>query len=346
MIGNLQSPPAVPSHPPDGGPRRARPRKTFRFPLRPLALLCFFATRTLPASGGETSDGEAPVRFAFTRAMFVDLNESDARAAVKSYARLLAANNDLTVSDSPELLDGAAAVADAFARGTVDIASLTTVEFLALPAGSTHPRLIAAAMGGSNTEQYVLLARKDSPYKKISDLKNRRLLVYSGLRGTLSPLWIDVLLATENCGPPGRFFGSIVPVNKPSRTVLPVFFGQADACVVTRNGFAVMCEMNPQISAQLTVLATSPAFVPTITCCRSGMPASSFERTMNAVLNAQHSVTGRQILTLFQCDSITEIRDDEIASVRELLVAQTRLRAEDQTSSPFASLEPVNPVQK
>jgi len=305
-------------------------------------LIALILLNTGQAMGESTSPDNAPVKFGFTKSMFVDLNAADTRAAVKSYAMLLASNNDLTISDSPGILDGAEAVQESFAKGTADIISLTTIEFLALPEGATHPRIICASMGGTFTEQYVLLVHKDSGIQSISDLKNRRLLIYSSLRGSISPLWLDVLLATNGSPEPAKFFSNITPVSKPTRTVLPVFFHQADACIVTQNGYNVICELNPQVMRDLKIIATSPPIIPSVTCFRAGIPPLYVERILNAVVDAQHTVSGRQVLTIFQCDRINELNKNQISTVRELLATQARLRG-DANPADSALQQPSNP---
>lgn len=291
-----------------------------------LALLTMLVSWSGFATETNSDSRELPVKFGFTRSMFVDLNEGDTRAAVKSYSILLASKDDLAVSDSPGVLENAAAVAAAFTSGTADIISLTSTEFLSLPDGLVHPRMISAAVGGTYFEQYVLLARNDSGIKTIADLQNKRLLIYGSLRGSLSPIWLDVLLATNGFAEAKDFFGSVTPVNKPSRTVLPVFFQQADACIVTRTGFEVLSEMNPQVTKQMKIIATSPQLIPTVTCFRAGISPRALERIIHAVVSAQHTVAGQQVLTIFQSDGIAEIRTEQIESVRELIATQARLR--------------------
>jgi len=197
-------------------------------------------------------------------------------------------------------------------------------------------------MGGTFTEQYVLLVHKDSGIQSISDLKNRRLLIYSSLRGSISPLWLDVLLATNGSPEPAKFFSNITPVSKPTRTVLPVFFHQADACIVTQNGYNVICELNPQVMRDLKIIATSPPIIPSVTCFRAGIPPLYVERILNAVVDAQHTVSGRQVLTIFQCDRINELNKNQISTVRELLATQARLRG-DANPADSALQQPSNP---
>ncbi|MFT3782272.1 MAG: PhnD/SsuA/transferrin family substrate-binding protein [Nibricoccus sp.] len=294
------------------------------FAARAILLSVMFLSASSPSLAEKASER---IKMGFTRSMFVDLNEADTRAAVKSYALLLASNANLSISEEPGVYDSPQTVAEAFSGGTADIVSLTTAEYLSLPAGSTYPRMIVAAMGGSQTEQYVLVVRQDSPWRTIADLRGKRLFIYASLRGLLSNLWLDVLLASNGLEQAPDFFGSVVSTTKPSRTVLPVFFQQADACIVTLTGLKVMTELNPQLHKDLRVIATSPEIIPAVTCFRAGMPPSLFEQTIKAAVNAQDTTSGQQILMIFQCDKISEITEEHIASVRELLETQRRLRS-------------------
>lgn len=63
----------------------------------------------------------------------------------------------------------------------------------------------------------------------------------------LGPEWLDGLLAAEGRGPMGSFFGPAAWETKFSQSVLPVFFGNAEACLTSRRGFETMGEMNPQV---------------------------------------------------------------------------------------------------
>jgi phosphonate transport system substrate-binding protein len=276
--------------------------------------------------------------------MFRDLNENDTRAALKLYATVLGSANDLIVSESPGIFTNAAAIADAFANGTADVASMTVQEYLAVPSNLISPRLLAASIANNYTEEYILLVHADSGIVTLAGLRGRRLIMYNSLRGWISPLWLDVMLANQGYEAPSRFFSRVSFANKPTRTVLPVFFHQEDACIVTRHSYDVICELNPQLQKQLRVLAASPGYVPHLTCFRASISPEIIDRMIKAAVAAQDTVNGKQILTIFQCDRIAEITPEKLASVRELLADQARLRTGTDTDT--AAIKPEPPATR
>jgi phosphonate transport system substrate-binding protein len=293
--------------------------------LRRVVFLLWLGLAPSPATARTDPPGSSIVRFGFSRSMFLDLNENDARAAVKVYATLLGTANQLIVDGSPGIFDNPTRIAEAFAEGTADVVAMPTQEYLAIPPGLASARLIAAKFAGSITEDYLLLVRDDSGITKLAELQGRRLLLSSGLRGSLAASWLDVLLAKAGLDPPARFFSNVGSANKPIRTVLPVFFRQEDACIVTRQGYQIMGELNPQVMKQMRVLATSPGFVPTVTIFRASLPPDLLKRIIKATIEAQDTVAGQQMLTIFQSGNVTEIEPEKLDSVRTLLADHARL---------------------
>jgi len=277
------------------------------------------------------ADPRTVVRFGFTQSMFRDLNENDARAALKLYAAVLGTANDLLVSESPGVFSDAAAIATAFGDGTADVASMPVQDYLEIPKNLISPRILAASNANTYTEEYLLVVHADSGIRTLADLRGRRLVANNSLRSWISILWLDVLLAKQGLEPPNRFFSRVSFANKPNRTVLPVFFRQEDACVVTHRSYDIICELNPQLQKQLRVLATSPGYVPHITCFRASITPDVIDRMIKAAVAAQDTVNGKQILTIFQCDRIAEITPDKLANVRELLAEREQLRAINST---------------
>jgi ABC-type phosphate/phosphonate transport system substrate-binding protein len=163
-------------------------------------------------------------------------------------------------------------------------------------------------------------------------------LVLDSLQGSLGGPWLEELLGKQALAPPEMFFSRVTPVIKTSQTVLPVFFHQSDACVVTRQGFALMGELNPQVTKQLRVLATSPQLVPHLTCFRAGFDPSLKEKIVAAVTEANNTTAGRQLMTIFQYDRIEERPLSKLQSTRELLAACARLHS--RTGDPEPAQNP------
>lgn len=304
-----------------------------------LTLCCFLTPPLLRA--GETAtvhQDERSVRFCISSRMFREVNENDARASVKAYAKQLAESRGFSADAKPIIFTGITELTKLLSAGAVDLVSMPTQEFLGLAENLVTGPFLISVMNGSDYEEYVLLVRADSGVEALSDLKGRRMLVLDNLQGSLASLWLEVLLDSQALAPPAKFFGRVTRPNKTSQTVLPVFFHQGDACVITRQGFALMGELNPQVTKQLRVLATSPQVVPHLTCFRVGLDSSIKVKIFAAVVDANAATAGKQLFTIFQCDRVEERPLSRLESTRELVAACARLRS--KTGGPESAQDP------
>jgi phosphonate transport system substrate-binding protein len=94
-----------------------------------------------------------------------------------------------------------------------------------------------------------------------------------------------------------------------------------DACLVTRKGFKIMEELNPQVGKQLKVLASSPALVPDGFFFRAAYPQQPLERMASELTRIHSTVAGQQVLTVFQTDCLEEHPASCLDSAIEILEA-------------------------
>jgi len=275
--------------------------------------------------------------------LFREVNENDARASVKAYAKQIAEIHGLSANPSAIVFTGAAELTSLLKGGEVDVVSIPTQEFLALEESLLTGPFLTSIINGSDYEEYVLLVHADSGVKALSDLKGRRVLVLDSLQGALAGPWLEVLLGKQMLSPPETFFSGVTRPFKVSQAVLPVFFRQGEACVVTRQGFTLMGELNPQVTNQLRMLATSPQLVPHLTCFRAGLDLSLKEKIVAAVTEANNTTAGRQLMTIFQCDRIEERPPSALQTTRELLAARARLRGKGGGVEPAGTTSPSSP---
>jgi phosphonate transport system substrate-binding protein len=288
------------------------------------------AAAPLHGSAAETAPAAArmEVHFAFSKKMFAGVNENDARAAVKVYAQNIGDQNGLYVNDTPLLLDGTNAIARVLELKQADLFVLTAEEFIALEHQGLEGPLLLAKNHECFTEDYLLLTRADGALRRVEDLKGCSLNVPSDARSTLSGLWLEVLCREHGLGPANQVLASITATEKAPQAVLPVFFGKADACIVTRNGWEVMCELNPQLKMQLRVVAASPSVVPTVTCFRGGISEAFKQRAIKAVELSSTKPSFKQIMVLFKTDQIGSEPPEVLEATRELVAAYHQFRGE------------------
>ena len=139
--------------------------------------------------------------------------------------------------------------------------------------------------------------------------------------------WLELQLAAAGLGAPESFFGPVTPLPKVSRAVLPVFFRQVDACLVTRRGYEMMGEMNPQVLTKLRVLAASPKLIPVVVGVRRNLRPEQKEAFRAAMVGLSQTVRGRHILAVFGGMSLGGAGESLMGPSIELMNAARAVRA-------------------
>jgi phosphonate transport system substrate-binding protein len=247
---------------------------------------------------------ERPFRMAYTYRTFTGFNDNDARAAMKVWIMTVAQEEGLPVDPDPNIHR---TVEDLirFARGNpVDGFGVTTPEYLALSREMSFDMFATASTEGRITEKYLLLIRKESGFDRLDQLAGRTLAVVDNPRMSLAVIWLDTVLLEAKRKRTSEFFRHIVRDRNVSQVVLPVFFSNIEACLVTLNSFEVMSELNPQLKQQLRMLAVSPPLVPAGFALRKDSKSVSRTKILDAMNRLGDSPAGRQILELAQTEKL------------------------------------------
>ena len=187
------------------------------------------------------------------------------------------------------------------------------------------------------TEQYVLLARVDSPLRQVGDLPGHTVIIASDLRALLAPLWLEVLCRQNGLGPARRVFATTKFSEKPNEVVLPVFFGKTDTCITTRKSWDVMGELNPQLEQQLRVIAASPAVIPGMSCFREDLSLAFKERMLAVTQRSRTMPSFKQMMALFKCDEVCPEPVSVLEGTRQLVAAYHQLCEGTNQTSPASA---------
>jgi len=272
--------------------------------------------------------GPLTIRLGFSAQTLGEVNETDARAALKVWSQTLGVERGIAVETAPEILIGVEAIKTALLTGTVDAVSMTALEFWSVHKTVHTGAIVLGRIHAEFTEEYLLLVRRDSPAKSLADLRGQSVTLLDSVRTCLAPAWTETLLLEQHLGRADRFWGRITHATKLTRVVLPVFFRQADACVVTREGFRLMSELNPQVGKQLRVLAQSEKLTPGVFCLRGDLTPRQRDKFLAQVATIGDTPAGRQILDLFQAGELMQRPDSDMDSACALLDRHQRLLAE------------------
>src|ERR1035437_4253823 len=275
------------------------------------------------AAALEAADGGASVRLAISETVVGEVNLNDARAAMLVWTKRL--TEDLNVVIDPKLFNSTQEIVDRTRKGQLDAMAVNVIEYRQVADLLDSSQIIGAA-GAAGLEQYLILVKQNSGIRQIGDLKGRRLCTLKNPKMCVAPAWLFTILEEGHHGPAEQFFGPVVTDSKFSRVVLPVFFGQVDACLTTKRGFDTMCELNPHVARDLKVIAGSPLMVVNFYIFRKNYQGVNREKLIKAILSLPNTVAGRQLATLFQFEDLG-VRDAScLGSVLGVLDAADRYR--------------------
>ena len=256
----------------------------------------------------------------FTRSSFRNVNANDATTAFRIFAQTAARKRGYELNVDSKLFDSPAACEAEIKKGNINLAILDTWDYMGMDIKSVMEPVFVPMENGSIFRNYLLLVHRGSGLTNLADLRGRDIMVLEGKGGNLSRAWLDSLLLAQHLGTGETFFHKLVPEFKPVTAVLPVFFGARAACLVDRDAFELMCELNPQVGSNLVALAVSDPYLENVTCLsRSGWPSEHARQDMLKALAELHlEPSGQQVLQLFKLDRLAPFKEEYLDTALKL----------------------------
>jgi len=253
------------------------------------------------------ADTGGPLRVAISESIMADVNLNDARAAMQTWIKRMQADLSVAIEIDAKVFSTAEEITRRIRLGELDAAALNAVEYRPI-ADLFDSSQILVGSGASGPDEYLLLVNRDSGYRRLADLRGRRIFMWAAPKMCVAPAWLATLLDEEQLGPLEGFFGHTTTDSRISRAVLPVFFNQAEACVASRRAFGTMGELNPQVARNLTAIATSATVVTCFYAFRKNYRSADREKLVRLHDGLLTNAAGRQLATLFQFDELL-VRD-------------------------------------
>ncbi|MCF3649198.1 phosphate/phosphite/phosphonate ABC transporter substrate-binding protein [Synoicihabitans lomoniglobus] len=290
------------------------------------------SSRPAPIPAIEPETAKAQLRVGISRVAFRNTNINDATAAYRLFLEQIAARNGYDLDVETEIFDEAQGFGAALQRteNPVHMSIIVAMDFLQLAPGVAQQPMFVVSEGSSPGRHFVLLTRRDRGFDSLADLKGETLVNYNVGNGRQGWNWLNVLVAENGLGAIPRHFGAVHHATKPSRVILPVFFGTKAACLVDAPSLELMGELNPQVLRSLQTIARSELLADVVICVGDrGWPTAKHRTdTIDAIAGLAETSAGRQIMTLFKIDQILPYEPDYLDSVQSLLARSAALRPE------------------
>jgi len=279
------------------------------------------------ASAAPNVDGTRVFRAGFLQRGFSAVDPRDAKAALEVHAREISRLLELKTVAKVVMFPDMASMTNALRNNDLDLASIPTIEYLRIrETVPLIPSFVGIYKNGPGI-RYVVITRKDSGIRSFAELKDKSILLPPVAVYEPCHLWLDVLLFKAGKGGRDTFFNQVRESAKISNSIMAVFLRQADAAVITRSGLDTNLDLNPQLGAQLTVLAESPNLSDNVVCMMPGTTEEFRNNLYNALLRLNESKSGQQVHTMLQSSGISSFKPEHIKELSDLLQEHKRLKA-------------------
>lgn len=289
-----------------------------------LVLAASAVTSSSPLRPGTVADAP-PIRIAISESAIHGVNRNDAAAAISVWAQEMGRTVDLKLAPQQSWLQPSSQILAGVRSGALDVVLLTVPEYRRAQEHLDARQVVA----GGGAELWIAV-REGSGIASMADLENRSLLVLDSTFTVLADAWLAVSLARAGLGSPSKVLARITRHPRPNQAILPVFFGQADACLATRRTFETMFELNPQLARKLKTLHASPRMISAFLVCRKGYPEHWRVPMLEKFNRVKDSESAKHVLTLFQAFRFTAIDGEALRPSLDLLDAADRLPATAQ----------------
>ncbi len=259
------------------------------------------------------------MRMGFTGSLFHNRNESDILAAMRVWAGTLTAERKIRLDPNMTIYPSVEAAATAVRQDRVDALAMLLEEYGTLPSGLLEgPFLLIEGNGRTHTE-FVLLTRKADPINGLRDLDGARIVIHDDPFNELGLCWLNAQLAAAGMDRLDVVAKQVEKQSKLSSTVLGLFFGKFDACLLRNTGFETMVELNPQVGRQLGVVAKSAPVIGSLFCTRKTYNPTTKRGVFRQIILMDQSVAGKQVLGMFKSDRMIEVPAERVEESLSLL---------------------------
>jgi len=179
-------------------------------------------------------------------------------------------------------------------------------------------------------DHLLLVVRREAGISAPGDLAGKRVALMEG--DELSDLYLETLLLKAWGKADWKRLGPITREQRSGKLAHRLFFGQADAALIYRNGYEAALAMNPQLRQHLQVMEAYSLKVrsPHIGLFSAQVRPEHREEITQAALRLNETARGRQVLQLYHADDLMRTSLRDLAPFRELIETHRRLLARSQ----------------
>jgi ABC-type phosphate/phosphonate transport system substrate-binding protein len=258
------------------------------------------------------------------RSIYIGINNKDAMLTYQVLMKKVFGDKYADYEVFLEFPEDIDAASKAIASDRCDVLTLASLDYFRMRQTTELEPLAIMSKGDRAAEPYLFLTPAGTDLDDIIAKTDRTLVVEQSGGGDVATEWLSSVLMERGLPPINTFFANVHHA-KPSRVVLPLFFGQANACVVSESTFTVMAELNPQVKRKINIEKRSPGFVNLLICGTKNMNPDDRLRVVEELATLNDHPEGQQALTIIQMKRFFRYEPDYLNATKALYDRHSKL---------------------
>lgn len=262
--------------------------------------------------------------FGFSNKVLLNIRPADAQVALSLLVSHIS-NQKLKNVIETKFYDNSVDIISDYNLGKIHFLAVLAQDYIKLKNKISLDAEFVSKMEGSVLFKYYLLTNRSRNIFNGAN-RNNKLIIFNSMGNDLPYEWLDNLLEETYSTNAQGVFGDIKEVRKPSQAVLPVFFGNAEACIITDYAYKTIVELNPQIEDSLLINYYSPDFPLGVLCLSNGLVPEYKKVFKQSISELSLAEKGKQILSLFKIEDNVEFKEEYLKNLYELFDPSERMK--------------------
>lgn len=288
----------------------------FRKNMRLRLLILFFISIILvyPQDAPKTS-----FTMAFFKSTLGDIDIKDADAAlqiwVKTYKNKLESSLGEKIGFKYEIHQDYGVINRNGFTEKCNFINIPVIEFLKFNSDNRFEPILTGCSSDNKLDQYVIITNKNSPIKKLKDLRGSSLLLPNRKANDVVVVWLEVLLFENGLPRTDKCFSKTIESKSNLFSVNSVFFKSFDCSIVPKVALDLAFELNPQLKKNINVLYTSKPYIRNVLAVLKKLDEKTKKIVIEIGSTLKNDPDGEQILSLFKTYDIQTILPGDLDSV-------------------------------
>lgn len=248
-------------------------------------------------------------RFGYDIEQFARYNKKDVQLTISVWLDEIASGSEYDIE--PIAYDDPKKMASDLEAGKVDLVTTSSLNFVKYFDKATLADGFSGGDYDADGHRLLLVVKEDGPIRQWKGFERAKVLVLEG--SDISELYLDLSLLHHGV------FDHVewIKTKNYQQALLKLFFGKADAAIVTQKALGFASEMNPQMRQRLKVFDQSTLTDVMPSYFRKTVSETMRKDITDAAMQVTSTVRGRQVMAIFRADSIIKIPLSTLLPVEE-----------------------------